>query len=187
VERKAGGAFDAGYRRVQKALNSERYFRLLDNLEDFRDHPPLRAEVPAPGRRTAAKAVGKSARRLRRSHKAARDARRGTDHENGLHQVRKDAKRLRHVAESAMPVTGKRAWKVAKAAHKQQKILGDFHDAVVARNLLQDLESGPGLAESTAEALAALRKRQDESMEAAEAKYRKTRKKSRSLLQRGVI
>jgi CHAD domain-containing protein len=187
VERKAGAAFDAGYRRVQEALRSERYFRLLDNLEDFRDHPPVRAEAVAPGRRVAAKAVDKSARRLRRSHKAARHARRGTDHENALHQIRKDAKRLRHVAESAALVTGKRAGKVAKAAHKQQKVLGDFHDAVMARNLLQDLEPGPGQAESTAAALAALRTRQAELMAAAEAKYRKARKKSRDLLRRGVI
>jgi CHAD domain-containing protein len=187
VERKAGATFDAGYRRVQKALQSERYFRLLDNLEDFRDHPPVRAEAVAAGRKLAAKAVDKSVRRLRRAHKAARLARRGTDHENALHQVRKEAKRLRHVAELAVLVQGKRAGKVAKAAHKQQKILGEFHDAVVASNLLQELESGPGLAESTAEALAALRKRQVELMDVAEAKYRKAWKKSRSLLRRGVI
>jgi CHAD domain-containing protein len=187
VERKAKDAFDAGYRRVQEALQSERYFRLLDNLEDFRDRPPVRADAVAPGRRLAAKAVDKSASRLRRSHKAARHARRGTDHENALHQVRKDAKRLRHVAESAALVTGKRAGKVAKAAHNQQKVLGDYHDAVVARNLLQDLESGPALPQATAEALAALGKRQAELMGEAEAKYRKTRKKSRDLLRRGVI
>jgi hypothetical protein len=149
VERKAGAAFDAGYRRVQEALKSERYFRLLDNLEDFRDHPPVRAEAVAPGRKIAGKAVDKSARRLRRSQKAARNARRGTDHEDALHQVRKDAKRLRHVAESAALVTGKRAGKVVKAAHKQQKILGDFRDALIARNLLHDLEAGSGVPEST--------------------------------------
>jgi CHAD domain-containing protein len=187
VERQAGAAFDAGYRRVQEALQSERYYRLLDNLEDFRDHPPVRAEAVAPGRRIAAKAVDKSARRLRRSHKAARHARRGTDYEKALHQVRKDAKRLRHVAESAALVTGKRAGKVARAAHKQQKVLGDFHDAVMARNLLQDLEARHSLPESTAQAMASLRKRQAELMDEAGAKYGKARKKSRDLLRRGVI
>jgi CHAD domain-containing protein len=187
VERNTGAAFDAGYRRVQEALQSERYFRLLDNLEDFRDHPPVRAEAAAQGRRVAAKAVDKAARRLRRSHRGARHARRGTDHENALHQVRKDAKRLRHVAESAALVKGKRARKVAKAAHKQQKILGDFHDAVVARNLLQGLETGQGIPESTSQALVALRKRQVELMDEAEAKYRKARKKSRDVLRRGVL
>jgi CHAD domain-containing protein len=187
VERKAGAAFDAGYRRLQEVLQSERYFRLLDGLEDFCRQPPVLSEAVAPGRTVAAKVVEKSARRLRRSHKAAAHARRGTAHEIALHQVRKDAKRLRHVAESAGLVRGKRARKVAKAAHRQQRILGDFHDALIARNLLQSLEEGHPLPETTAEALAALRMRQAELMDAAEAKYRKARKKSRSLLKPRVI
>ncbi|MFF1250874.1 CHAD domain-containing protein [Pseudarthrobacter sp. NPDC058329] len=187
VERKAGAAFDAGYRRLQEVLQSERYFRLLDDLESFCSQPPVLSQAVAPGRTVAAKVVGKSARRLRRSHKAAAHARRGTAHENALHQVRKDAKRLRHVAESAVLVRGKRARKVAKAAHRQQKILGDYHDAVIARNLLQTLESGHGLPEATAEALAVLRAQQAELMDGAEAKYRKARKKSRHLLRGGVL
>lgn len=187
VERKAGAAFDAGYRRLQEALQSERYFRLLDNLEDFCRQPPVLSQAVAPGRAVVAKAVEKSARRLRRSHKAAAHARRGTAHENALHQLRKDAKRLRHVAESAGLVRGKRARKVAKAAHRQQRILGDFHDAVIARNLLQSLEASQMQPEPTAGALAALRIRQVELMDRAEAKYRKTRKKSRGLLKPRVI
>ncbi len=187
VERKAGTAFDAGYRRLQKALQSERYFRLLDDLDDFCRQPPVLSQAVAPGRTIAAKVVEKSARRLRRSHKAAAHARRGTAHDMALHQVRKDAKRLRHVAESAGLVRGKRARKVARAAHRQQRILGDFHDALIARNLLQSLEAGHPLPEATAEALAALRVRQAELMDAAEAKYRKARKKSRSLLKPRVI
>lgn len=186
VERKVGGAFDDGYRQLQEALRSDRYFRLLDDLEAFRDAPPVRSEAVARGRRESAKAVDKSARRLRRSHKAATRARRGTDHENALHQVRKDAKRLRHVAETAALVRGKRARKVAKAAQRQQKILGDFHDAVIARDLLITVGSRQ---EQTAAAavFAELENRQDELMKDAEAKYRKARRKSRELLRRGVL
>jgi CHAD domain-containing protein len=145
------------------------------------------SQAVAPGRTIAAKAVEKSARRLRRSQKAAGHARRGMAHDNALHQVRKDAKRLRHVAESAGLVRGKRARKVAQAAHRQQRVLGDFHDALIARNLLQTLEVGRVLPETTTEALAALRIRQAELMAAAEAKYRKARKKSRGLLKPRVI
>ncbi|WHP58330.1 CYTH and CHAD domain-containing protein [Arthrobacter sp. KFRI-F3372] len=186
VERKVGGAFDDGYRQLQEALRSDRYFRLLDELEAFRDAPPVRSEAVARGRRESAKAVDKSARRLRRSHKAATRARHGTDHENALHQVRKDAKRLRHVAETAALVRGRRAGKVAKAAQRQQKILGDFHDAVIARDLLITVGSRQ---EQTAAAavFAALENRQDELMKDAEAKYRKARRKSRELLRRGVL
>ncbi|MEQ7736383.1 CHAD domain-containing protein, partial [Escherichia coli] len=124
VDHQAGTTYDAGYRRLQAALRSDRYFRLLDSLEEFRDNPPLRTQAVTPGQRAAGKAVDKAAQRLRRFHETAAHARRGTDHENALHQVRISAKRLRHVAESAALVKGKRAGKVAKAAHKQQKILG---------------------------------------------------------------
>lgn len=185
VEQQARATFDAGYRLLQEALRSDRYFRLLDSLEDFRDNPPVLAQAVAPGRQAAAKAVDKAAKRLRRSHKAAGRARSGTDHETALHQVRKDAKRLRHVAESAAMVKGRRAGKVAKAAHRQQKILGDYHDAVIARNLLAGLRSEAD-APPAAEAFDALLNRQEELMAAAEAKYRKARKKSRGLLRRGV-
>ena len=187
VEGRVGGAFDDGYRRLQEALRSDRYFRLLDELEAFRDTPPVRAEAVARGRRVSAKAVDKSARRLQRSHRAATRARRGTDHENALHQVRKDAKRLRHVAETAALVRGKRARKVAKAAQRQQKILGNFHDAVIARDLLGAVGSDTEMAAPEAAALTALRTRQAEEMVAAEAKYRKARRKSRELLRRGVL
>ncbi len=186
VERQAGATYDAGYRRLQKALRTERYFRLLDSLEEFRDNPPVRTKTVPLGRRAAAKAVDKAAKRLRRSHRAAAHARRGTDHENALHRVRKDAKKLRHVAESAALIKGKRARKVAKAAHRQQKILGDYHDAVLARDLLAGLGSGRDRA-AVGEAYAALLQRQEELMSASEAKYRKARKKSRELLRRGVI
>jgi CHAD domain-containing protein len=184
VEHELGAGYDAGYRRLQEALGSDRYFRLLDGLEEFRDNPPVRTQAVTPGQRAAAKAVDKAAKRLRRSHKTAAHARRGTDHENALHRVRISAKRLRHVAESAALVKGKRAGKVAKAAHRQQKILGDFHDAVLARNLLAGLDPDNP---ATAETYAALTQRQDELMAAAEKKYRKARKKSRDLLRGGVL
>lgn len=186
VDRQTGAAFDAGSRLLQEALESERYFRLLDSLEDFRDSPPVRGTAVAPGRRVVAKAVDKAAKRLRSAHKGAAHARRGTAHETALHQVRKDAKRLRHVAESAMAVSGKRAGKVAKAGHRQQKILGDYHDAVIARDLLMQLMSEPHPPAAT-EVYAALLKLQDGLMAAGEKKYRKARKKSRDLLRRGVL
>lgn len=186
VEQRTGSDYDAAYRLLREALGSTRYFRLLDKLEDFRDNPPVRAEAVTPGRRAAGKAVDKAAKRLRRSHKAVKRARRGREEELALHRVRKDAKRLRHVAESAALVHGKRAGKVAKAAHRQQKILGQFQDAVVARDLLAAIAaeySDP----ATAGIYAELLNQQEERMGAAKAGSRKAWKKSRDLLGHGVI
>ena len=186
VEHRTGENFDAAYRLLQEALGSARYFRLLDNLEDFRDNPPVRADAVTSGRKAAARAVDKGVRKLKRSHKAAARARRGTDQERALHRVRKDAKRLRYVAESAALVRGKRAAKVAKAARRQQKILGSFQDAVVARELLAAL-AADGSDPNTAAVYTELLSQQDAIMLAAHAKYRKARKKSRDLFRRGVI
>ena len=44
----------------RKRCLSERYFRLLDDLEAFRDHPPSRPEGAAPARKAAGKLVGKA-------------------------------------------------------------------------------------------------------------------------------
>lgn len=188
VEDKAGSTYNAGYRLLQEALLSARYFKLLEDLEGFCRQPPVRPGGATAGRKVAAAAVDKAARQLRRAHKAAVSTGPGADRVNALHEVRKKAKQLRHVAESAAPVRGKRAMKVAKAAHRQQKHLGDYHDAVLARCLLQDLEGAGNLPEPAATALAVLRKRQEQLMDRAEVKYRKARKKSRKLLpKRGVL
>ncbi|WP_353712801.1 CYTH and CHAD domain-containing protein [Arthrobacter sp. K5] len=198
IERELGTRLDAGYRKTQEVLLTDRYFRLLDDLEDFRDHPPVLPAAGAPARKTARKLVRKSAKRLRRAHKAAAQAKDGagdrpgmelkeaTAHETALHQVRKDAKRLRHAAETVDPLFGKRAAKLAKAAHKQQKILGDHHDSVMARIFLGKLAGGPDLPEPVASAYGSLLKREQKSAAKAEAKYRKAHRKSRKAIQGGV-
>ncbi|WP_066293588.1 CYTH and CHAD domain-containing protein [Arthrobacter sp. B6] len=187
LEDRIGENLNTAYRKLQGTLLSERYYRLLDDLERFRDQPPARPEADAPARKVAGKLVGKAARRLRRSHRAAKNARRGAPHETALHQVRKEAKKLRHVAESVGPVHRKSAAKVAKAAHRQQQALGDFHDSVIARDLLAELGAVPGLAEPVASAYVTLQTRQVQLAAAAEAKYRKVRKKSKKRLKRGVL
>jgi CHAD domain-containing protein len=187
LERDLGARYDSGYRKAQKVLLSERYFRLLDDLEAFRDQPPVRPQGGASARKAGAEAVEKAARRLRRSHKAAKNSRKGARHEMALHQVRKDAKRLRHVGESVEPVYGKRAARIANAARKQQQILGDFHDSVLARDLVGRLGAAPGLPEPVASAFVTLRTRQVQLVADAESKYLKARKKSRKVLSRRVI
>ncbi|MFE4544846.1 CHAD domain-containing protein [Arthrobacter sp. NPDC056727] len=198
IERELGTRLDAGYRKTQEVLLTDRYFRLLDDLEDFRDHPPVRPAASAPARKAARKLVGKSTTRLRRAHKSARRVKDGagerpgmelrdaTAHETALHQVRKDAKRLRHAAETVDPVFGRRAAKLAKAAHKQQKILGDHHDSVMARIFLGKLAGGADLPEPVATAYGSLLKGEEKSAAKAQAKYRKAHRKSRKRIRRGL-
>lgn len=186
LERELGDRFTAGYRRVQEVLVSDRYYRLLDDLEEFRDNPPALPAAAAPAGQIAGKRIGRTARRLRRSAKVARQEKPGPAHDTALHQVRKDAKRLRHAAESVIPLQGKRATRLADAAHRQQKILGDHHDSVMATTLLGKLARGPQASEHSSAAYASLLKKEEKAAARAEARYHKARRKARKLLKRGV-
>src|ERR1019366_4005659 len=70
------------------ALEGDRYFRLLDALDDLVADPPLTARAVADGRTPRAR-------------------------DQGLREVAKRAKRARYAAESAVPVAGKPARRLA--------------------------------------------------------------------------
>jgi CHAD domain-containing protein len=186
LERELGDRFTAGYRRVQEVLVSDRYYRMLDDLEEFCDNPPVLPAAAEPAGQVAGKRIGRTVRRFRRSTKAARQDKAGPAHDAALHQVRKDAKRLRHAAESVIPLHGKRAAKLADAAHRQQKILGDHHDSVMARTLLGKLARGPQQSEHLSAAYARLLRNEEKAAARTESKYHKERRKARKLLKRGL-
>jgi CHAD domain-containing protein len=62
-----------------------------------------------------------------------------TRRDAALHETRKAAKRLRYAAESAVPVFGGRAKKLARRAERVQVVLGEHQDTVVARQTLREL------------------------------------------------
>lgn len=115
-------AYTRGLRRAVQALDSERYFRLLDGLEEL-------AAAAADGDFSAAASVTHARHKLR---KAAKQARREPTDEH-FHAVRKRAKQVRYVAEAA----GKR--KIAKRAKAIQTLLGDHQDSVVSRTHLVEV------------------------------------------------
>lgn len=128
-------SFNTGYREMLRALGTKRYFRLLESLEEFRDKPPTKSRAGKKARPVTAKLAGKAIKRLRKSQKAAAKQT-GVEGDKALHQVRKDAKRLRHVAEALADVHKKPAVKLARNAQKIQKILGEHQDSVVSRSIL---------------------------------------------------
>jgi CHAD domain-containing protein len=136
-------AFNSGYREMLRSLGTKRYFRLLESLEEFRDEPPAKPRAGKKARPVTAKLAGKAVKRLRRSQKAAA-GQTGVEGDRALHQVRKDAKRLRHAAEALRYVHRKPAVKLARNAQKIQKILGEHQDSVVSRSVLLRLASDTG-------------------------------------------
>jgi CHAD domain-containing protein len=120
--------FEGDRRRAQKrlvaALDSPRYFSLLEKLERAADAPRVRT-VDESLRRLAERDF----KRLRRSVRALRT----TPSDEAVHEVRKRGKRARYAAELA---GGKRARKFADAAKSFQDVVGDHQDTVVAEERL---------------------------------------------------
>ncbi|MET1065938.1 MAG: CYTH and CHAD domain-containing protein, partial [Arthrobacter sp.] len=63
-------AYNTGYQKVLETLGMTRYYKLLDSLENFRDHPPASYLAARPARKMTAKLVDKTNRRLSQARKA---------------------------------------------------------------------------------------------------------------------
>ncbi|NKX49946.1 CYTH and CHAD domain-containing protein, partial [Arthrobacter deserti] len=124
---------------VLKALDEDRYFRLLDALDELLAAPPTTKLASRPARKVLPKLVKRDLARLRSAVKAAARTPAGQDPGPLLHEARKCAKRLRYAAEAAAPIAPKHADRIATAAHEVQDILGGHQDSVVSRQLLRRL------------------------------------------------
>jgi CHAD domain-containing protein len=134
---------DARHRRalvdLQEALDGDRYLRLLNALDDLLAHPPLTARAGKPARKQLPTLVGQAARRVDRAAQAVADEPTPQARDQGLHEVRKCAKRARYAAESAIPVAGKPARRMATRMESLQNVLGEHQDSVTAQALLLEL------------------------------------------------
>ncbi|SDL06257.1 CYTH and CHAD domain-containing protein [Arthrobacter sp. ok362] len=181
IELELVAAHNAGYRNVLQTLQTDRYFRLLGSLEDFRDHPPAKPRAFRPARKVTGKLVNKAAKRVERSRKAVKRSAGRTAGDTALHEVRKDAKRLRHAGESVMEIHGKRAVKLTKSAGRLQSVLGDHQDSVMATALLRRLAAIPDLPVDADLGLQSLLEMEERIARKTEKKARKAGKKLRGL------
>jgi CHAD domain-containing protein len=125
VEETLAAERSSAIRAWQQAWTDERYLMIMGTLGEWLAKVPL-ADEPVNGR-----AVLEKARR-----KANRKRKQAGDDVHQLHQARKAIKRLRYAAELLDGSTPKAA-KIAKAAKKQQTLLGDHQDLVVAADFLR--------------------------------------------------
>jgi len=125
----------AARKAVLKALDSRRYFRLLDDLDRLVDDPPQTAAAIAAADEILPQAVAHAYRRTKRRMGRALRAPAGAGRDVALHEARKAAKRARYAADAAEPVVGQRARRFAKRMKAVQSVLGDHQDAVTARTV----------------------------------------------------
>jgi CHAD domain-containing protein len=124
---------------VIETLDSERYFALLDELDQMLADPPLAPTAGRPARDGLPGDVARTYRRTRRRMRRARRAPDGQARNVALHGARRAAKRARYAGEAASPVYGKPARRFARRMKKVQSVLGTHQDAVIARDTSREL------------------------------------------------
>ena len=124
---------------VLAALDSERYFGILDELDRLLDDPPRTAAAAQPAERVLPQAVGHAYRRTKRRVRRAKRAPAGAARDVALHEARKAAKRARYAADAAEPALGRQARQFAKRMKAVQSVLGDHQDAVTARTVAREI------------------------------------------------
>ena len=132
------GVYKDGRAGALAALESPRYFRLLDALDELLAKPPVTGD-DRKAKKQIDDILGHDRKRMRKAVKRSKAAGSVAKQDHELHEVRKAAKRLRYAAESAEPVLGDEATALAARAEEVQEILGEHQDSVVSRDLLHRL------------------------------------------------
>jgi CHAD domain-containing protein len=122
-----------------EALDSERYLALLNDLDQALSGPLRGTKARQPAADVLPHMVRQARRRVRRRARRATRAPAGKPREAALHETRKAAKDARYTAEAASLAGRKKDRKLAKRMKKLQSMLGDHHDAVVARDTARDI------------------------------------------------
>jgi CHAD domain-containing protein len=122
-----------------EALDSLRYFSLLDELDKLFAEPPLTPEAARPAADVLPAAARRPYRQARRRMRQARRTPAGQPADAALHQARKAGRRARYAAEAMTPAIGKKARRFARQMKQVQSVLGDHQDAVIARQVEREL------------------------------------------------
>lgn len=124
--------FDQAFTEGISAISSPRYFALLDALEQLVEAPPLSPLANKPADKALLAMIGKDWRKLQKLHDRAVTI-------EGVHDLRKGAKRSRYAADALKTHYGKPAKQWAKLSKAITENLGDHQDAVVMRATIRQL------------------------------------------------
>lgn len=122
----------AAHEAAVAALDSERYFALLDSVDALVATPPFTPVARDKATKVLPALVDRTYRRLAKRAEGAHD-------DIELHEARKAAKRLRYAVEVSEPRFGERAAKYRKKVKAVQELLGEHQDGVVAQPVLREL------------------------------------------------
>jgi CHAD domain-containing protein len=128
-----------------KALDSERYRKLVGLVHHWRSDPPFTAAADASAD-SIDSAIKKARKRVSKRLGAAVAARRAGEPSDELfHRARKATKRHRYAVEAAVPVWGSKADKIISQRKDLQDVLGNHQDSIVSAAFLRELGGRLGI------------------------------------------
>jgi CHAD domain-containing protein len=130
---------------MKRTLLTQRYFNLLNALDDFLAAPPLNRRAGRSAAEETPKLVTKAWRKMIRRYTKAERLPAGDERDTALHKTRKAAKRARYTSEAATAALGSPATKLARRAERLQDVLGAHHDGVVAAQHLARIAGRPDI------------------------------------------
>jgi len=172
VELELRADYRKAYDALLAALDSARYFRLLDALDELVDTPPFTELAGGKAKRVLRKRVRRECRRL---YGLGADEQSVADDQRDvrLHDIRKAAKRVRYAGEATVPALGHPATRLAHLAETLQETLGDHQDSVVIRATLRGIGVRMHLDGDNAFSIGRLHALQQARADAAEAAFEK--------------
>jgi CHAD domain-containing protein len=140
IDRTLGAEHRDAHRRALTELRSDRYLRLLDDVDAVAGGSALKGKrANRAARKQLPREVRRAFDRMAGFVEQAAAAASPDEADRLLHEVRKAAKRVRYAAESVQPAIGSDATDLAKAMEQLQDVLGEHNDSVVVRPLLRRL------------------------------------------------
>lgn len=136
LTRRLEEAYAAGRQASLDHLDSPEYDAFVRRLEAFVDLPTWTDAAQGRAEKVLRPLLrAEWARFRKRTHRAlAGEA--GPEEDVRMHDARKTAKRVRYVCESLVPLFGRRAKRMGKAAEQVQVVLGDRQDCVLTQRVL---------------------------------------------------
>ncbi|MER5999106.1 CYTH and CHAD domain-containing protein [Nonomuraea angiospora] len=138
------------YGRIKEALSGDRYYTLLNALDQLVSAPELEKAAAKPAQKKLSAIAAAGWNRVTKAYETAQAIEDPERREIAMHDVRKAAKRARYTAEALQPTLGANMGKLAKLSENVQEILGTHQDGVVAQETLaKEAESARQAGEDT--------------------------------------
>ncbi|MEV4175586.1 CYTH and CHAD domain-containing protein [Nonomuraea sp. NPDC049709] len=141
---------EEAYGRIKEVLSGERYYVLLDALDELVSAPALGKAAAKPAEEKLHAIAVANWERVTKAYDHAQAIDDVERREIAMHDVRKAAKRARYTAEALQPSLGAGMGKLAKLSEDIQEVLGTYQDGVVAQETLaKEAESARQAGEDT--------------------------------------